>query len=143
MGKLKMAEEMAEARLPWTGYACIFISMGMTLGISLYGYIKGFYYSFIGPLVIALYILILVRRRLQWRRIQGGTRIVGARIEVHDSETDELRRITSLNRLRSTEDGQIDAQQSLVRRYEEEAAQVPEATWIWRRPPSYCDKGMS
>ena len=119
-----------EAGVPLAAIACTSISFVITILLTLYGYICGFYYSFIGPLLIVVYVLILVTNLRKAERKQRSL-IIKGKLSLGESES-ELRSEGEIN-------GNIYDQPSLLHKYSQQKGAVLESSW--RRPPSYCIDG--
>jgi len=129
--------------VPVTTRACTLMFLLVTVTLTLYGYLRGYYYSFVGPFIIIVCIVILVRGPY-YRRSRRNRRNVlfEGPLNLTSSET-ELARNDPMavirRRLSEMEErgvSRTDAQQSLLERYDQR-----NNNRIWRRPPSYCENG--
>ena len=131
--------------VPLTTRCCAFICLVITVALTLYGYMRGFYYSFFGPFIIIVCVVVMVKGTGRPRRRRRETFLEGT-LDLTDSEADLARhnpvaviqRRLQENTQRSEND---DAQRSLLQRCNQETNAGPDSTWIWRRPPSYCNDG--
>ena len=131
--------------VPITPRFCAFICLVMTVALTLYGYMRGFYYSFVGPFIIIACIVILVKGTRQQRRPRRSVFLEGP-LNLTESETELARHNPMAVIRRRLEESEVmrqdnDAQQTLLQRLDGQTGVEPESTWIWRRPPSYCNEG--